>query len=110
MTVIYGHRGAAGHRPEHTLESYRLAARQGADFIEPDLVATRDHELVVRHEPAIGGTTDVADHPEFAGRRNGRSPTSGENWPMGMPGNAGFSAGNNAPLPNDSVTTASAYV
>jgi glycerophosphoryl diester phosphodiesterase len=69
MTVIYGHRGAAGHRPEHTLESYRLAARQGADFIEPDLVATRDHALVLRHEPAIGGTTDVADRPEFAGRR-----------------------------------------
>ena len=67
--LIYGHRGAAGHRPEHTLESYRLAARLGADLIEPDLVATRDHQLVVRHEPAIGGTTDVADHPEFAGRR-----------------------------------------
>jgi glycerophosphoryl diester phosphodiesterase len=67
--LVYGHRGAAGHRPEHTLESYRLAARLGADFIEPDLVATRDHALVVRHEPAIGGTTDVAGHPEFAGRR-----------------------------------------
>jgi glycerophosphoryl diester phosphodiesterase len=67
--LVYGHRGAAGHRPEHTLESYRLAARLGADFIEPDVVATRDHVLVVRHEPAIGGTTDVAEHPEFAGRR-----------------------------------------
>jgi glycerophosphoryl diester phosphodiesterase len=67
--LVYGHRGAAGHRPEHTLESYRLAARMGADFIEPDLVATRDHVLVVRHEPAIGGTTDVAARPEFAGRR-----------------------------------------
>ena len=67
--LVYGHRGAAGHRPEHTLESYRLAARQGADLIEPDLVSTRDHQLVVRHEPAIGGTTDVADHPEFAVRR-----------------------------------------
>src|SRR4051794_11304474 len=69
LPLVYGHRGAAGHRPEHTLESYRLAARLGVDFIEPDLVATRDHVLVVRHEAAIGGTTDVADHPEFAARR-----------------------------------------
>ncbi len=53
--TIYGHRGAAGYRPEHTLGSYRLAARMGADYIEPDLVSTKDHELVVRHEPAIGG-------------------------------------------------------
>src|SRR4051794_38807776 len=67
--TIYGHRGAAGYRPEHTLGSYRLAARMGADYIEPDLVSTKDHVLVVRHEPAIGATTDVADHPEFAGRR-----------------------------------------
>jgi glycerophosphoryl diester phosphodiesterase len=67
--TIYGHRGAAGYRPEHTLASYRLAARMGADYIEPDLVSTKDHVLVARHEPAIGGTTDVADHPEFASRR-----------------------------------------
>ena len=67
--TIYGHRGASGYRPEHTLGSYRLAARMGADYIEPDLVATKDRQLVVRHEPAIGGTTDVADHPEFADRR-----------------------------------------
>jgi glycerophosphoryl diester phosphodiesterase len=67
--TIYGHRGAAGYRPEHTLGSYRLGARMGADYIEPDLVSTKDHKLVVRHEPAIGATTDVADHPEFAGRR-----------------------------------------
>ncbi len=67
--TIYGHRGAAGYRPEHTLASYRLAARIGADYIEPDLVSTKDHVLVARHEPAIGGTTDVADHPEFASRR-----------------------------------------
>jgi len=67
--TIYGHRGAAGYRPEHTLGSYRLAARMGADYIEPDLVSTKDHVLVARHEPAIGGTTDVAAHPEFAGRR-----------------------------------------
>jgi glycerophosphoryl diester phosphodiesterase len=67
--TIYGHRGAAGYRPEHTFGSYRLAARMGADYIEPDLVSTKDHVLVARHEPAIGATTDVADHPEFASRR-----------------------------------------
>jgi glycerophosphoryl diester phosphodiesterase len=67
--TIYGHRGASGYRPEHTFGSYRLAARMGADYIEPDLVSTKDHVLVARHEPAIGGTTDVADHPEFASRR-----------------------------------------
>jgi glycerophosphoryl diester phosphodiesterase len=67
--TIYGHRGASGYRPEHTFGSYRLAARMGADYIEPDLVSTKDGVLVARHEPAIGGTTDVADHPEFASRR-----------------------------------------
>src|SRR4051794_27946794 len=54
--TIYGHRGAAGYRPEHTLASYRLGARMGADYIEPDLVSTKDHVLVARHEPAIGAT------------------------------------------------------
>jgi len=67
--VVIGHRGAAGYRPEHTLSSYELAARMGADFIEPDLVSTKDHVLVARHENEIGGTTDVAGHSEFAGRR-----------------------------------------
>lgn len=67
--IVIGHRGASGYRPEHTLESYRLAIRQGADFIEPDLVATRDGVLVARHENEISGTTDVAAHPEFASRR-----------------------------------------
>jgi glycerophosphoryl diester phosphodiesterase len=67
--TIYGHRGAAGYRPEHTIGSYTLAARMGADYIEPDLVSTKDHVLVVRHDPEIGETTDVADHPEFADRR-----------------------------------------
>src|SRR5262245_11430333 len=67
--TIYGHRGAAGYRPEHTFGSYRLAARMGADYIEPDLVSTKDGVLVARHEPAIGATTDVASHPEFANRR-----------------------------------------
>jgi len=67
--LIIGHRGACGYRPEHTLASYELAARMGADFIEPDLVTTRDHVLIARHEPEIGGTTDVASRPEFADRR-----------------------------------------
>ncbi|MBL7502324.1 glycerophosphodiester phosphodiesterase, partial [Frankia sp. CN7] len=68
-TLVVGHRGASGYRPEHTLASYELAARMGADFVEPDLVITKDGHLVCRHEPEIGGTTNVADHPEFAARR-----------------------------------------
>jgi len=67
--LIIAHRGASGYRPEHTLESYRLAIRLGADYIEPDLVSTRDGVLVARHENEISGTTDVAAHPEFAARR-----------------------------------------
>ena len=67
--IVIGHRGAPGYRPEHTLASYELAARMGADYIEPDLVSTKDHVLVARHENEIGGTTDVAEHPEFASRR-----------------------------------------
>ena len=67
--TIYGHRGAAGYRPEHTYGSYVLSALMGADYIEPDLVSTKDHVLVARHEPDISQTTDVADHPEFADRR-----------------------------------------
>ncbi|MFQ6311706.1 glycerophosphodiester phosphodiesterase family protein [Lysobacter capsici] len=67
--IVIAHRGASGYRPEHTLEAYRLAIQMGADFIEPDLVATRDGELVVRHENEISGTTDVADHREFAARK-----------------------------------------
>jgi len=67
--VLIGHRGASGYRPEHTLAAYRLAIAQGADYIEPDLVSTSDGVLVARHENEIGGTTDVADHLEFADRR-----------------------------------------
>jgi len=59
--LIIAHRGASGHRPEHTIESYTLAIAMGADFIEPDLVSTKDGVLVARHENEIGGTTDVAD-------------------------------------------------
>jgi glycerophosphoryl diester phosphodiesterase len=69
LPLVIGHRGASGYRPEHTLASYRLAIDMGADYIEPDLVSTRDHVLVARHENEIGGTTDVAGHPEFADRR-----------------------------------------
>jgi glycerophosphoryl diester phosphodiesterase len=67
--LIIAHRGASGERPEHTLMAYRLAIAEGADFIEPDLVMTKDGVLVVRHENEIGGTTDVAAHPEFAARK-----------------------------------------
>ena len=67
--LVFGHRGASGYRPEHTLASYQKAIELGADYVEPDLVATKDGVLVARHENEIGGTTDVADHPEFAGRR-----------------------------------------
>ncbi|WP_299645388.1 glycerophosphodiester phosphodiesterase [Sphingomonas bacterium] len=67
--IVIAHRGASGERPEHTLAAYQLAIDQGADFIEPDLVPTRDDVLVARHENEIGGTTDVATHPEFAARR-----------------------------------------
>lgn len=67
--IVIAHRGASGERPEHTLASYRLAIEQGADFIEPDLVLTKDGVLVARHENEISETTDVADHSEFAGRK-----------------------------------------
>jgi glycerophosphoryl diester phosphodiesterase len=67
--LIIGHRGSAGYRPEHTLAAYELGARMGADYIEPDLVTTKDHVLVARHEPNITDTTDVASHPEFASRK-----------------------------------------
>jgi glycerophosphoryl diester phosphodiesterase len=67
--VVIGHRGASGYRPEHTLASYRLAIRQGADYVEPDLVSTRDGVLVARHENEISGTTDVAERARFADRR-----------------------------------------
>jgi glycerophosphoryl diester phosphodiesterase len=67
--LVIGHRGAAGYLPEHTLAGYALAVFQGADFIEPDLVMTKDGELIARHEPILDETTDVSAHPEFAARR-----------------------------------------
>ncbi len=66
---VIGHRGASGYRPEHTRAAYELAFALGADAVEPDIVATRDGVLVLRHENEISGTTDVAQHPEFADRR-----------------------------------------
>jgi glycerophosphoryl diester phosphodiesterase len=69
--IVIGHRGASGHRPEHTLASYRLAAEMGADFVEPDLVSTKDGVLIARHENEIGGTTDVAER--FPDRRTTRT-------------------------------------
>ena len=67
--TLVGHRGASGHRPEHTLASYETAIVQCADYIEPDVVSTKDGVLVARHENEISGTTDVAARPEFAGRK-----------------------------------------
>lgn len=66
--LVIAHRGASGERPEHTIEAYRLAIAQGADFIEPDLVPTRDGILIARHENSLSGSTNVADKPEFAER------------------------------------------
>ncbi|TCD05485.1 glycerophosphodiester phosphodiesterase [Erythrobacteraceae bacterium CFH 75059] len=71
--LIIAHRGASGERPEHTLAAYERAIDQGADYIEPDLVVTRDGVLVARHENEIGDTTDVATRPEFAGRRRAKT-------------------------------------
>ena len=67
--LVIGHRGASGYLPEHTLEAYALAIEQGADFIEPDLVPTKDGHLIARHENDISDTTDVRHHPEFGARK-----------------------------------------
>jgi glycerophosphoryl diester phosphodiesterase len=80
--IVIAHRGASGERPEHTLEAYRLAIEQGADFVEPDLVSTKDGVLVCRHENEISGTTDVASRPGFASRRTAKTidGTTGTGW------------------------------
>ena len=70
---VIAHRGASGLRPEHTLDAYRLGIEQGADYVEPDLVMTRDGVLIARHENEISGTTNVADRPEFADRRTSKT-------------------------------------
>ena len=67
--LVIGHRGAAGYLPDHTLQGYQLAIDLGADYIEPDLVSTKDGVLIARHEPNMIATTDVASHPEFASKR-----------------------------------------
>jgi glycerophosphoryl diester phosphodiesterase len=67
--LVIGHRGASGYLPEHTLEAYALAIQIGADYVEPDLVVTKDGHLIARHEPNLIATTDVASRPEFAARR-----------------------------------------
>ena len=71
--LIIAHRGASGERPEHTIGAYELAIAQGADFIEPDLVSTKDGALVARHENEISETTDVASRPEFAARKTSKT-------------------------------------
>ena len=68
--LVIAHRGASGYRPEHTIASYTLAIEMGADYIEPDLVATRDGHLIARHEPLLDDTTDVKSRPQFADRRS----------------------------------------
>ena len=70
--TVIGHRGAAGYRPEHTVASFNTAIDLGADAVEPDVVSTKDHVLIVRHENELSRTTDVADHPEFATRRTAK--------------------------------------
>ncbi|MCX8115155.1 MAG: glycerophosphodiester phosphodiesterase [Burkholderiaceae bacterium] len=69
VPLVIAHRGASGYLPEHTLEGYALAIELGADYIEPDLVATKDGVLIARHEPNLIATTDVAARPEFASRK-----------------------------------------
>ncbi|MCQ4144138.1 glycerophosphodiester phosphodiesterase [Vogesella sp. AC12] len=67
--LVVAHRGASGYLPDHTLEGYAKAIELGADYIEPDLVSTKDGVLIARHEPNLKDTTDVARHPEFAARK-----------------------------------------
>ncbi|MDX1291393.1 MAG: glycerophosphodiester phosphodiesterase family protein [Hyphomonas sp.] len=80
--VIIAHRGASGLYPEHTLKAYQVAIDQGADFIEPDLVMTRDGVLIANHDGYLSDTTDIADHPEFANRKSVRTTLLGarEDW------------------------------
>lgn len=73
LPIIIAHRGASAERPEHTLLAYERAIEEGADFIEPDLVSTKDHQLVARHENEISETTDVAGKPEFADRKRSQT-------------------------------------
>jgi glycerophosphoryl diester phosphodiesterase len=67
--IVIAHRGASGYVPEQTLAAYAMAIHQGADFIEPDLVMTKDGHLIARHDNVLDLTTDVSTRPEFAGRK-----------------------------------------
>lgn len=67
--LVIAHRGASGYLPEHTLAAYEMAIRMGADYIEPDVVSTKDGVLVVRHDPVLTDSTDILKHPEFADRK-----------------------------------------
>lgn len=78
--IIIAHRGASGYRPEHTLSSYALAIDMGADYIEPDLVITKDGHLVARHDRYLSTTTNVADLPEFADRKTTKPGHDGADW------------------------------
>jgi glycerophosphoryl diester phosphodiesterase len=78
--LVIAHRGASGYRPEHTLAAYDLAIDMGADFIEPDLVITKDGQLITRHDRYLSSTTDVASRPEFADRKVEKAGHDGEDW------------------------------
>ncbi len=78
--IIIAHRGASGARPEHTLAAYNLAIDMGADFIEPDLVITKDGHLIVRHDRHLSTTTDISAHPEFADRKTEKPGHDGADW------------------------------
>ena len=82
--LVIGHRGAPGYLPDHTLEGYALAIEMGADYIEPDLVATKDGHLIARHEPNISGTTDVGSKPSSPRAGGPRSSTASPS-PAGSP-------------------------
>lgn len=78
--IVIAHRGASGIFPEHTLPAYARAIEVGADYIEPDLVITKDGHLVVRHDRYLSGSTDVSDHPEFADRKTTKPGHEGADW------------------------------
>lgn len=78
--LIIAHRGASGERPEHTLAAYGLAIEMGADYIEPDLVITRDGRLVARHDNYLSTTTDVEERPEFAAKRRWSAEFERQDW------------------------------
>ncbi len=83
--IVIAHRGASGYLPEHTLAAFKLAIQMGADYVEPDLVITKDGEFVVRHDHYLSKTTDIADKPEFSNRRrdlDGRSDWFSEDFTL----------------------------